>query len=304
MDYYEIPILLIIFNRPDTTRQVFGRIREIAPKRLYVAADAPREGNAADLKKCAEARRIVTEGIDWDCELVTFFRERNAGCRLAVSDAISRFFEREEYGIILEDDCLPDLSFFPFCKELLIKYKDDERVGHISGNNNFPGVISKHLSYDFSTVCHIWGWATWRRVWKHFDLYFSFWKQAKNDPMMRKRLFNNLREEIYFSTFLTDAIEGKHGISAWDAQYWYMLRLQHYLCIYPAVNLVTNIGIHSPDATHTKSKNKQAIVPACRMEFPLQHPDNFMPNRYLDDLTIRKRFFSYRRILRYIFRQY
>ena len=109
---------------------------------------------------------------------------------------------------------------------------------------------------------------------------------------MRKRLFNSLREEIYFSTFLTDAIEGKHGISAWDAQYWYMLRLQHYLCIYP------------PDATHTKSKNKQAIVPACRMEFPLQHPDNFMPNRYLDDLTIRKRFFSYRRILRYIFRQY
>ena len=144
---YSTPILFLIFNRPDTTRIVFNRIREIRPERLYVAADAPREGRAKEIVLCEEARRIIDD-VDWPCEVKTLFRDRNLGCKQAISSALTWFFEQEERGVILEDDCLPDLSFFPFCEELLERYKDDERIGHIGGNCFLPGAIGEGLSYD------------------------------------------------------------------------------------------------------------------------------------------------------------
>ena len=131
---YRTPILFLIFARPDTTRRVFERIKQIQPTKLYIAADAPRENRPDEIKRSQETRHII-DLIDWPCEVHTLFRDTNLGCKMAVSTAISWFFECEEYGVILEDDCLPDLSFFPFCEELLLKYKDDERIGHIGGNN-------------------------------------------------------------------------------------------------------------------------------------------------------------------------
>ena len=160
---YNIPILFLIFCRPDTTEQVFEQIRAIKPARLYVAADAPRAGRPDEAERAAQARAI-TEKVDWPCEVKTLYREQNLGCKRAVSEAISWFFEQEEYGVILEDDCLPHPSFFPYCEELLLRYKDDQRIGHISGNCFLPQIISPELSYDFCSVTHIWGWATWRRV--------------------------------------------------------------------------------------------------------------------------------------------
>jgi len=305
MKQYNIPVLFLIFSRPDTTKEVFERIRQIKPSRLYVAADAARGGRTEEAVRCRQTRAII-EGIDWPCELKTLYREKNLGCKVAVSEAITWFFEQEEYGVILEDDCLPDLSFFPFCEELLLRYKDDERIGHIGGNNFFPGIVKDSLSYDFCSFTHIWGWASWRRVWKNYRVDFPYWSEAQKDKRKRKSLFLNLWDEIYFSSFISDTLKGKNGINTWDVQYLLTLRTQNQLSIYPAVNLVTNIGLESPNATHTANsrKNKSAYVEASPVSFPLNHPRYILPDHKIDKLTTNKKFFSYKRLVRYFLKLY
>ena len=289
---FEIPILFLIFNREDTTQRVFDAIRLQKPKYLFVAADGARNHKEGELDKCLRVRDIIKQ-VDWDCELKTLFREENLGCKIAVSSAITWFFENVEQGIILEDDCLPDPSFFPYCEELLNRYKEDTRIGHISGDNFLPGIIEEELSYDFCFCSHIWGWATWRRVWKNYDLNFPFWEQQKDK---RSFLFLNKREEIYFSSFISDVLHNRNNINTWDTQYWFTLRLQSQLAVYPSVNLVTNIGLGDLNATHT-SKGKKAPM-AASMPFPLKHPQYVLRNKILDSKT---NFFSWKRLMQYFF---
>jgi hypothetical protein len=228
------------------------------------------------------------------------YRETNLGCKIAVSEAISWFFDCEEYGVILEDDCMPDLSFFPYCEELLLRYKDDERVGHISGNCFFPNIVDSSLSYDFCSITHIWGWASWRRVWRNYEVNFPYWAEALKDKYKRKSLFTSLREEIYFSSFLPDILNDK--INTWDTQYVFMLRLYHMLSIYPKTNMVTNIGLQSADATHTLStQSKRLFVPSDTMSFPLKHPQYLLSNLRIDSISA-KNVFSIKRLLRYCFK--
>jgi len=298
---FETPILFLIFNRADTTQRVFDAIRECRPKTLYVAADGPREQKEGEIDKCEQARDIIKQ-IDWNCELKTLFRDKNLGCKMAVSSAISWFFENEEYGIILEDDCLPDFSFFSFCEELLIKYKDDERIGHISGNCFLPHLFDKDESYSFASLPHIWGWATWRRVWEKYDVNLSYWTNSSKKK--RKQLFNCKREEIYFSSFISDSIKECNGVHAWDCQYVYSLRLQNQLSIYPSVNLVTNIGLNTAEATHSSWKNRTNYILSQPIKFPLKHPQHIMRNREIDHYTLKNKFFSWIRLVRYLLNDY
>ena len=297
---FNTPVLFLVFNREDTTQKVFDAIRQQKPKYLFVAADGARKNKPGEMEKCQRVRDIIKQ-VDWDCELKTLFREENLGCKLAVSSAITWFFENVEQGIILEDDCLPDPSFFPYCEELLDKYKEDARVGHISGNNFLPGIIEENLSYDFCTCPHIWGWATWRRVWKNYDVNLSFWEEQKE---RRSFLFHSKWEEIYFSSFISDAINNRNGINTWDTQYWFTLSLQNQLSIYPAVNLVTNIGLGDPNASHTAKKKKKHSIPVSNIRFPLKHPQYVLRNKKLDDTTIKNLFFSWKRLVRYFLNQY
>ncbi|MCC8154008.1 MAG: hypothetical protein LIP01_07220 [Tannerellaceae bacterium] len=297
---FSTPILFLIFNRPDTIRKVFERIREIQPARLYVAADAPRPNRPGEAEKCKQTRAIIQE-IDWECEVKTLFREENLGCKNAVSGAITWFFEQEEQGIILEDDCLPDPSFFPFCETLLEKYKNDERVGHIGGNSHLPGIIPPPLSYDFCMTTHIWGWATWRRVWKNVDMELSFWNMHKQQ---RSLLFCNKPEEIYYTSFIEDSIKQRNGMNPWSVFYSFSLRLQNQLSVYPAVNLVTNIGLNDPDATHTKGRNNKLYVPSEPVKFPLVHPEYRLNNQKINRASVRKNYFSYKRLVRYFLKLY
>ena len=299
---FETPILLLVFNREDKTRRVFEVIRQQKPKYLFVAADGARKNKPDEAEVCQRVREIATQ-IDWDCELKTLFREENLGCKLAVSSAITWFFENIEQGIILEDDCLPDPSFFPFCEELLSKYKDDTRIGSIGGLNHFPELIGEKLSYDFcsftcSSGC---GLATWRRAWKNFDINFPFWDEQRDK---RSFLFCNKREEIYFSSFIPDVLNNRNGLSAWDTQWYFTLRSQNQLSIVPAVTLVTNIGIGDPDATHTTRKQNKHLFSASAISFPLKHPKYVLKNKKLDDLTIKKVFFSWKRLIRYFLNDY
>jgi hypothetical protein len=299
----ETPILFLIFNREDTTRRVFEAIRQQKPKYLFVAADGARKNKPGEIETCQRVRDIATQ-IDWDCELKTLLRDENIGCKMAVSSAITWFFDNVEQGIILEDDCLPDPSFFPYCEELLNRYQDDARIGHISGNCFLPDVVDKNYSYDFSSISHIWGWASWRRVWDNYDVNFSYWEKYKHNKEKRNNIFNGFREKIYFSSFINDTLSNKNHISAWDVQYLYMLRVQNQLSVYPVVNLVTNLGLNSEFATHTSKKNDKYLIPFSTVAFPLKHPEYVLRNKKLDDQTVKRNFFSWKRLARYFLNDY
>ncbi|MBF9020230.1 hypothetical protein HKCCA1058_05905 [Rhodobacterales bacterium HKCCA1058] len=243
-------VLFLVFNRPDTTAQVFEAIRKARPPRLYVAADGPRTDRTEEAHTVAQVRKIAT-AVDWPCELKILFREENLGCRLAVSGAISWFFEHEKQGIILEDDCLPSQSFFWFCEQLLNEYSDDLRIAQICGFNSISPK-AEDSDYFFSNLGSVWGWATWRRAWLNYDIEMKSWPDIKRtDGLKGSYIYQNLKYERYKVYQLT--YEKK--IDTWDYQWAFSRALNGQMCIFPKVSLIQNIGF-SDDATHTKDAPK------------------------------------------------
>jgi hypothetical protein len=265
------PVLLIIFNRPHTTQQVFDRIREVKPKRLYVASDGPRAHIPTDANRCAETRKII-EQIDWDCEVKTLFQDQNLGCGVAPATAITWLFDNEENGIILEDDCVPSKSFFWFCQEILERYKDDTRVMHIGGNNHLEGWCrDSDYSYYFSNKPNAWGWATWRRAWRLFDLNIPHYPELKRKGYLSD-IFLNKFEKAYRLGLLDKTFSNIDNGDVWDYQWEFTVYSNSGLCVVPEVNLVRNIGFGA-DATHTFNPNeKKAQLNEEEIEFPLRHP--------------------------------
>lgn len=264
------PVLFIIFNRPNTTQKVFEAIRQAQPKYLFVAADGPRKEKIGESEKCEQARKIATQ-IDWPCEVKTLFREHNLGCKYAPSSAIAWFFEQVDEGIILEDDCLPDSSFFPFCAELLERYRDDSRVFMVSGTNDLGNWKATDYSYFF-TIGNTWGWATWKRAWQHFDLELKLWTDGISQQNMQ--VFS--QGAPYLAKEIADGCQAVllENLDAWDYQWAYVRIACRALGVIPAMNLVSNIGF-SRDATHTTSNNTPyANTPVYVMQFPLRHNPN------------------------------
>jgi hypothetical protein len=245
-------VLFLVFNRPETTSVVFEKIRQAKPSRIYVACDGPREGHESDKEKITKTRKIATK-VDWPCEVKTLFRDKNLGCKKGVSTAINWFFEHEEQGIILEDDCLPHSDFFTFCENLLDHYADDERVSVISGNNFQNGKWRGDASYYFSKYPHIWGWASWRRAWRHYQADIPFWSNWKNSDSWHKHT-SDKNERKYWQRIFEKIQLGTIDSWAypWTGSIWY----KNGLTATPNVNLVSNIGF-GEDATHTKKNNKQ-----------------------------------------------
>lgn len=249
------PILFLIFNRLDTTKKVFSKIRQVQPLRLYIAADGYRTECQDEAEKVQEIRDYVINEIDWDCEVKTLFREQNLGCRIAVSTAIDWFFYHEPEGIILEDDCLPTQSFFAFCQTLLEYYRNDKRVMHISGNNFQLGNCTTNYSYFFSKYGGSWGWASWRRAWKYFDLDMQTWSEFKEMKAI-DFICDEWSEKMYWTNIFERTAQGIPN-TVWDYQWLYARWTQSDLSIVPAVNLVSNIGFNS-EATHTLYDNHLA----------------------------------------------
>jgi hypothetical protein len=275
----DTPILFLIFNRPDLTEQVFQKIREQRPSRLYIAADGPRPDRAGEEEVCA-ASRAATEFIDWPCEVQRLYRSTNLGCKVAVSEAIGWLFKHEELGIILEDDCLPHPSFFRFCSEILERYRDDDRIG-IVGGNNFQ--LTEHQkrarhSYYFSQYSHIWGWATWRRVWSQYNADLSDWSGDLEEYSER---VPNQRVREAMADWMKKAQTGE--TNTWDYQLLFLMISQRLLAVTPWVNLVTNIGFDER-ATHTKSSFSN-LPAAVAIGFPLAHPTEVAANRVADRYT-------------------
>ena len=277
------PVVLIIFKRPHTTEQVFERIREAKPSKLFVIADGARVEKEGEAEKCATTREII-ERVDWDCEVIKNYSDINLGCAKRVSTGIDWVFEQVEEAIILEDDCVPHPSFFKFCKELLDKYKYDTRISSISGTNYQLGQKRNNYSYYYSIYNHCWGWATWKRAWQHFDINMKKWEEMKAEKYLDNILLTSQSvkywSEIFQSTYK------KPCDTVWDFQWTFACYIQNTLGIIPNVNLVSNIGFGA-DSTHfqSKKKNKFENMPTEQIEFPLKHPDFVICDRKADNFT-------------------
>lgn len=251
------PILLIGFIRFDKAQKVFDEIKKVKPSKLFLAVDGPRNNNVNDAELCIKTQSL-TRQVDWPCDVKTLFQETNLGCGYGPVTAINWFFDNVESGIILEDDCIPDQSFFYFCQELLNyhRYKNNDKIMHISGNNFQNKKKRGDASYYFSEYTHNWGWATWRRAWRHND-------HGLISPELRKHI--------------------------WDKSWLISVKKQKGLAILPNVNLVSNIG-SGENATHTAGITEFSNMPAQNMKFPLIHPRKIKKNIFADYFTYKNVF--------------
>ena len=274
------PVVLIIFNRPDTTKKVFAEIAKAKPSKLLIIADGPRSNRIGEVERCLATRAIV-DNVDWPCEVLTNYSDINLGCKCRVSSGLDWVFQQVPEAIILEDDCLPEPSFFRFCEELLIRYRDDESVAMISGNNFQFGENRGDASYYFSRYTHIWGWATWGRAWKYYDVEAKDWADFLSENWL-KSFFYNLTEKKYWTNIFQSVADGK--IDTWDYQWTMAAWRNHMVSIVPNFNLISNIGF-GVDATHTFGSSIFNQMPVDRMTFPLVHPRFSFTNKEADLYT-------------------
>jgi hypothetical protein len=281
------PVVLIVFNRPETTKKVFEQIRKAKPAELFIIADGARSNVAGEEKLCKEVKSIV-ENVDWECAVYKDYANENLGCKVRVSSGLKWVFQHTDRAIILEDDCLPHPSFFRFCQELLRFYKDDEEVNLIAGSNFISSYSNKNYSYYFSVFHHFWGWATWKRSWELFNLEMGDWQELKRNKQLSQIIPDN-KSAKYWETIFDEVYTGKIS-SSW-AYHWYYSSWQNKkLAVVPSVNLVSNIGF-GQHATHTKKlKNIRANIPLEDIHFPLIHPPEVKSDVKSDMIEAKKIF--------------
>ncbi len=280
---FNTPILFLIFNRPETTKQVFQKIREIRPQLLFVSADGPRLDKKDELRRCEETRRVI-KNIDWDCTVKTNFSDKNLGCKVGVSSGINWFFDNVSEGIILEDDCVPDLSFFHFCETLLHYYRNDERIMHIGGVNLQDGVQRGTDSYYFSKINHIWGWATWKRAWDSYDVNISAYAEVQERNLLRQLYPDAAMRRFWKRNF--DLVY-KELKDTWDFQWVFTMAVQNGLAILPNKNLISNIG-YDMHATHTIDSFHTLANRPTEQIGDIHHPPFILPDVDADKYTFRK----------------
>lgn len=286
-----VPIIFIIFNRKDTTQKVFDVIKKVKPPILLVVADGARKEKDGEEQKVTETRKII-EQVDWDCKILTNYSDVNLGCKKRVSSGLDWAFSVVDKAIILEDDCLATLSFFKFTQEMLEKYNDDERIMMISGDNKTFCTKEIDESYYFSRQIQIWGWATWSRAWKKYDIEMKDWPKIKKQKFINQ--FCQKKSHQYYWKQLFD-LSKNDKIASWDGQWVYSVWKESGLCIVPKYNLVTNIGF-GEDATHTSNTSIFANMKTKDLSFPLVHPKVVMANTNLDNLEMKMRFKEAKRL--------
>jgi hypothetical protein len=283
----DIPVLLIIFNRPDKVRRVLSALREAEPAQVFIAADGPRPHSPRDGELCSTTRQVLSE-IDWECEIHTLFHRTNLGCKLGPETAISWFLSQVPSGIILEDDCLPAPDFFPFCAELLDRFQACEHIMMIGGYNALGSWPRADASYLYSRTA-----PTWSRAWQHYDADMTAWSSGSTKRKVRARMSAG---EFRIVRRLFDRVHDG-TLDAWDYAWSFAMLRTGGLSIVPATNLVENIGFDEA-ATHTKNRHSaDARVATYRMTFPLVHPSSTAPSSAFEAALRSRRFPIHRQIL-------
>lgn len=270
------PVLFLTYNRPKVASKVLDAIRIAQPPKLYFASNAASD-NPEDFERVRQVRDLA-KTVDWDCELRTLFHPKHLDVKRSITTSISWFFENEEEGIILEDDCVPSPDFWGFCDELLDKYRDDSRVLAISGNGrqSTDFCVAYPYSYYFSAYVHIWGWATWRRAWEHYSVDIPFWPEWKRSPDWRARFSQGI-ERKYWERKFDGVYSGQ--INTWDYQMLLTAWRRDMVSIVPSVNLVSNEGFGSA-ATNTRDLGSPFAFQKTQPILPLMHPE--IVERYLE----------------------
>ncbi len=287
------PVAFIIFNRPDTTKEVFEKIREAKPKKLYLISDAPREGREDDVEKVNETRGYVESHIDWDCELHKNYAESNMGCKNRVYTGISWVLENEETTIILEDDVVPMPEFFRYCQEMLEHYKDNEKVMMVSGTN----LLKNHKidkQYTFSCFSSIWGWATWKRAWDKYDVDIKGWPEVHKNGT-----FKGVQSGLAYM-FLKRNMDSvyNHVKDTWDIQWDYCRHINRGLGVVPKENMICNIGFDREDATHTSGSSDEDFSYGS-INFPIDF--NVEVKRDLDyDKAYIKKYYGMKKVMNFV----
>ena len=288
---FDTPILLLVWKRPDKTKKIINAISKIKPKYLYVSGDGARKNNKKEVIKVSETRDIVKNSINWPCDTKFQFSDENKGCKRGVVDGINWFFKNVEYGIIIEDDCLPHKNFFYFCSELLDFYKDDQRIWSIGGNNFQDGIKRSEGSYYFSRYTHSWGWATWKRCWEKYDADLKNWPKFKKSGLLKTTIEES--KELNYWQVIWDKIYLFNEPDTWDYQWQFTCMMNGGLIIEPNQNLVENIGFDN-EATHTKTgKSPAKINPQVLNKssiFPIKHEPFLIRSIEADKYTSRKLF--------------
>ena len=272
-----------IFNRPDTTEKSFEVIRQAQPPKLLVIADAPRPNRPGEAERCTATRAII-DRVDWNCEVLKNYSDVNLGCQKRVSSGLDWVFSLVEEAIIIEDDCLPDPSFFRFCEELLDYYRQEDRVMAINGQNNQFGRRRDDSSYYFSRYFHCWGWATWSRAWKHYDVDLQSWPTVSKGELLHN-IFKSQNDVDYWRNILQETYEKK--IDTWDYQWLFACWLRKGLIVNPNVNLISNIGFGSL-AANTVCDSRDSLYANMKVKemlFPLKHPSLLTHNQSADKFT-------------------
>lgn len=284
MSALKSPVLLLVFNRPAETARVFEAIRQQKPRRLFVAADGARTDRPGEHELVGETRTIATK-VDWPCEVKTLFRDTNLGCGLAVSGAISWFFEQVEEGIILEDDCLPHPDFFPYCESLLARYRDERRVATIGGTHFLPETLPHRQSHYVSKYFQMWGWASWRRTWELYD--FDLNKLSPEGCSELLQATHPIAIECGYWTEIYKALKSG-AIDTWDFQVFFSSWRTGANHVMPGRNLVSNIG-YGPAATHTNFASSMADMPTHPLKVD-REPVSLSPDPIVDNLIFYLRF--------------
>jgi hypothetical protein len=282
----DTPVLMIVYRRPHTTRRVLAALAEARPRRLFVSANGPDPSRLDDAARCQEVRSLF-DNLPWPCEVVRCFRTEHLRAKYSIASAIDWFFGQVEEGIILEDDCETHATFFPFCAELLARYRNDERVMHINANTFQDAAPAGAPSYFFSAYSHVWGWATWRRAWKRNDLEMSEMTRAEIARSLAGR-FPRRIEQWYWTNILCGCL--RDHFETWDFQWGFAIVKHGGLSITPRVNLVRNLGFGA-DSTNTQSANSSmANLEVQPMVFPLVHPTTFEIDQQADHRTSERLF--------------
>jgi len=277
------PVAFFIFNRADTTARVFEAIRQARPRTLLVIADGPRPSRPGERALCA-ATRAVVDAVDWDCEVIRHFSEDNLGCRRRIASGLAWVFEQVEEAIILEDDTLPGPSFFPFCEELLARYRDDPRIGLIAGTN-FLGERGRNTdSYYFTKYPYMWGWASWRRAFAFYDVDMRDYPEFAASGAL-KRACDGPGEMRFWRPRFEQAYRG--AADTWDFQMVYALWRHQLLCIAPEKNLVSNIGFVE-SATHLALGDDETANLPVRELGPLFHPSRVERDAWADAYVFKR----------------
>jgi len=242
----ESAVLLVIFRRPETTSSVFEAVRAAQPPRLYIAADGPRVDHPDDAALCAATRDVV-EQIDWPCEVTRLYHDTNVGLVKNLVPAVDTMMDREGEGIILEDDTVPTQTFFDYCDALLARYRDDERVGVVSGYNPAMSTQLDGNVHYFSELPMTWGWATWQRAWQGQDATFKQWPgDTTGFPPSIMRTYGAPAAWVSW----LERVRARDLPSVWDYVFFYHCWVNERLAVLPGRSLVTNVGFGA-EATHT-----------------------------------------------------